>query len=469
MGVLATLHGLSARAPREAVVVELGCGEGGNLLSLAALYPGARFVGLDASTAAVARANEFAAALGLGNTTFHAVASEADGEVPDVGRADYIIALDVCSHLAQDARQAFFAAIASMLTPGGTAVIGFDTLPGATDFEPLRALMRFHVKNVADPVLAVRQARGIVDWHIERVARLHTEGRVSVLRPLVAELARMPDEALLQMLREETYEPLSLIDFSNEIEAVGLRWLTNARMDEARSAALPESLRELARAGDPVRRQQYLDYFLMTRRRTSLICRADEPITREADPEAFSAFSIAGRVARRHILGATGVEGPLVVVSSVGETTLSEPATRLLTLLSEHMPAALRVDQLLARVDSEIPPVTALIAIAELWRADVIELTLAPPAVAHEAPAMPRTGVLQQRVAAGLVGEPFELASIASLWHRPWSLDEAEVAALALLDGSIAREHFDAEILRRLVHKGFIEQPHPEPGPASAP
>jgi len=464
MAVLATLHGLAARSAREAVVVELGCGDGTNLLSLAALYPAARFVGLDGSRDAIVRARGDATRLGLINACFHPAAGPAapdlvrDAAALELDSIDYLIALDVCSHLGRDAREAFFATLRGLLGPGGTAVLGFDTLPGATDFEPLRMLMRFHVKNVVDPAQAVRQARSILAWHIDRIFRLHGEGRVSVLRPLVAEVERMPDAQLLELLREEHYAPLSLAQFSSELEAVGLRWLTNARLDEARSSALPEPLREFARSGDAVRRQQYLDYFLMTRRRTSLVCRADEPITREASPEAFLAFSIAGRVARRHILAADAADGPLVVTSSIGETTLSEAATRLLRLLSEHVPAAVPVPDLLAR--AELARVPALIAIAELWRADVIELTLAPPTVAHSPPAFPRTGPLQQLRAAALLAESTAAGdgtvSLPSLWHRAWPLEGAELAALALLDGSIAREHFDPEVLRKLVHKAFI-------------
>jgi len=457
MAVLATLHGLAAKPARSATVLEIGCGDGANVISLAALYPAARFVGLDGSVAAIEKARALTAELGILNLELEVVD---EGALPSpsarLESADYIIALDVCSHLDAANRGAFFDAVARTLAPGGTALIGFDTLPGATDFEPLRALMRFHTKSVADPASAVRQARAIVHWHIERIANLHGEGRVPVLRVLAAELERMPDAQLFRILREETYAPLTLVDFSRELEAVGLSWLTNARLDEPRSGDLPEPLRELARGGEAVRRQQYLDYFLMTRRRTSIVCRADEPITREVSPDVFRAFSIGGRVARRHILGVGKGPEPLVVTSSVGETILSDSATLLLTLLSKHVPSAVPVEQLVAHVAPQISAEAALIAIAELWRADVVELALCPPAVAHEASAAPRTGALQRTLAAGLLEDSVEQANVPSLWHREWPLDGAEIAALATMDGTIASAHFDPETLRKLVHKGFL-------------
>jgi len=101
-----------------------------------------------------------------------------------------------------------------------------------------------------------------------------------------------------------------------------------------------------------------------------------------------------------------------------------------------------------------LSPEEALGAVAELWRADVIELSLAPPDLAHAPPELPRTGALQRHRARAAIGTSDIVGG--SLWHREWKLDAAENAALALMDGTVPAVHFEPEVMRKLVHKGFV-------------
>jgi len=55
------------------------------------------------------------------------------------------------------------------------ALVACDALPGALDFAPLRALMRFHVVRVQDPTSAIAQARAIARWHLERTRRAFSD------------------------------------------------------------------------------------------------------------------------------------------------------------------------------------------------------------------------------------------------------------------------------------------------------
>jgi len=67
LGALAALHGLQAPVAEQARVLELGCASGGNLIPLAARFPGARFLGLDLSQRQINDGQRRIAALGLDN------------------------------------------------------------------------------------------------------------------------------------------------------------------------------------------------------------------------------------------------------------------------------------------------------------------------------------------------------------------------------------------------------------------
>src|SRR5688500_10900836 len=92
----ALLMGMKPAAPEDCRVLELGCGDGGNLIPMAAALEGSEFVGLDLEPSAIARATERAAALGARNATF--VAEDLATLDPEqLGRFDYVVAHGVYS------------------------------------------------------------------------------------------------------------------------------------------------------------------------------------------------------------------------------------------------------------------------------------------------------------------------------------------------------------------------------------
>lgn len=276
---------------------------------------------------------------------------------PELPSCDYLVAHEVVSWLPPASRAGFFRACATALRPGGVLALSFDTYPGATDFEPLRELMRYHVANVADPARAVRDARGIARWHVERVARLYTEVRVSTMRRDLEAIEAADDADVLHMLRAPDYHPLLIEELARELDAAGLRWLCNARPEEPRALDLPGRLREMARVGTVVERQQYLDFFAMTRYRTSLACRADAPIAREVGADVFLplALTLAPRAPR--------LEMPV-------EPTLADV---LRETLASYSPDPIPVRDLVAPYPLE----PALAAIGELWSTGEIDVSMA--------------------------------------------------------------------------------------------
>src|SRR6476619_1779852 len=73
LAVMGRLFGLTPPAVETCRVLELGCAGGGNLIPLAQVLPGGRFVGVDLSGRQIAQAKANAEALGLANITFHAM------------------------------------------------------------------------------------------------------------------------------------------------------------------------------------------------------------------------------------------------------------------------------------------------------------------------------------------------------------------------------------------------------------
>src|SRR5215831_7041020 len=68
-----TLWGMDPAPLSHCSVLELGCGDGANLIPMALEFPGSTFVGIDLADAPIRQGQEAAAALGLVNLTLQAM------------------------------------------------------------------------------------------------------------------------------------------------------------------------------------------------------------------------------------------------------------------------------------------------------------------------------------------------------------------------------------------------------------
>jgi cyclopropane fatty-acyl-phospholipid synthase-like methyltransferase len=120
LATVATLFGLRPADPAACRVLELGCGDGGNLVPMALALPDSAFCGVDLSPSAIDRAQALSDELGLVNVDLRAADLAA---LPDVGAFDYVIAHGVYSWIAPPARDALLAACRERLAPGGVAYV----------------------------------------------------------------------------------------------------------------------------------------------------------------------------------------------------------------------------------------------------------------------------------------------------------------------------------------------------------
>ena len=90
LATLATLFGMRPAPVENCRVLELGCGEGGNLLPMAFALRQSMFVGIDLAASAIGKAREETRALALTNVDFHC-ADLMEWTPPD-GPFDYVIA-----------------------------------------------------------------------------------------------------------------------------------------------------------------------------------------------------------------------------------------------------------------------------------------------------------------------------------------------------------------------------------------
>lgn len=127
-GAVARKAGVDAGNPAIASILEIGCGTGHHLLSLAKRWPEASCTGLDVSGRWIARARLLARLACVENVQFREV-SVLDFEGEGSGY-DYVVAHGVFSWVVDEVKVGLMDFIGKKLAPGGVATVSFNVAAG---------------------------------------------------------------------------------------------------------------------------------------------------------------------------------------------------------------------------------------------------------------------------------------------------------------------------------------------------
>ena len=402
LATVATLFGLRPAPPDACRGLELGCGDGGNLVPMAYGLPGSTFTGIDLSARAIERARALAGALGLENVRF---------EQGDLGAAtgefDYVIAHGVYSWIEPAARDALLAACRECLGPNGVAYVSYDVLPGGHRREITRQMLRWHLRDVAEPADRIAKARELL--------RLVADAG----QPEAEQALQQGDAALFHDELAPHHEAVLFADFVAHAGRHGLRFLAEADVFEMDASALPEPI------ADPIEREQYLDFFKGRMFRQTLLVHAGAELL-PGGPEVV-----------RGMLAATPAEqvaegefrGPLGATL----TTDHEAVKAALERLGDAWPAALPVAEL-----GDEEAVTEMLRRA--YAANLVRLHVWAPELATVPSERPVAGALARLQAA-------EGTRVTTLLHGSLEIgDERGRRLIGLLDGTRDRAALAAEM-----------------------
>jgi len=129
LAIASILHGGPRPNLSEYRVLELGCGDGSNLLPLAYYRRNANFVGVDGARSQISIADSGKEILKLSNISFiHADFLEVDRQLE--GQFDFIIAHGIFSWVPNNVRDALLGLCAYRLRPEGLLYLNYNTYPG---------------------------------------------------------------------------------------------------------------------------------------------------------------------------------------------------------------------------------------------------------------------------------------------------------------------------------------------------
>lgn len=450
LATIATLHGLAAAPVERCRVLELGCGDGTNLIAMAYACPGGEFVGVDLAQTAVDRGREMIAALGLGNITLHALDL---GQVPDHwGPFDYVLAHGLYSWVPEPVRDALMHLCRRVLADTGLAYVSYNCQPGGHLREPVRRMCQFHVRQIQDPAEQVRQARALVKFLAD--ARPQPDPWQGLLQ---AQLERMDQQADAVFYHDDlspAHRAFYFFEFVQHAADHQLQYLSEASLTDTLEQEFPaEVLAQLPPlAGDTLLAgEQYRDFLRGRAFRQTLLVRRETAVDRSFNPGRLAALWLAANVrAARDGLdpaapGEADFHGPKGAVIATAEPL----AKAALLELGEAWPAWLTFSELLDRARRRLgggpagPEAGAGLAafLLRCYRLGFAELHAWPAPFASRVPERPRASALARLVARSAWGVP-------TLRHLVLSLDDPLARwLLPLLDGSRDRAALGRELV----------------------
>ena len=273
IAAVAALCGHAGTPRRGYRVLELGCGSGANLMSMALAAPESDFVGTDLAPTAVEIASAVAKTAGLTNVRFEARDILAPG-TPE-GPFDYIIAHGVYAWGPPAGRARILPLGAELLAPEGVAAISYNVRPGCHIRQVIRDQLLHATRGIADPGEKLKRARDFLKYQIEgwNVG----DPYCAALR-LEAEAALKRDPGVLYHDElGDWFDPQMLSEVVAAARAAGLDYLCDSHISFMGEALFPGRATEAARrwtGGDWVGFEQMLDFTGMRRFRRSVFTRA---------------------------------------------------------------------------------------------------------------------------------------------------------------------------------------------------
>lgn len=291
MATIAALHGIAPAPPERCRMLEVGCGDGENLIALALTAPESQFVGFDLARGGVEHGQAVIAELGLRNVRLE----QADLMQFVAGaKFDYIVAHGFLSWVPRPVQHKLLELCREGLAPNGVAYISYNAFPGCHIRHMLRDMMRIHTAGISEPRQKIQQARAFAQFL--RDGQTESDEYAAILRKEAEWVLNRDSDALL------FHDDLADINFPfwfREFAALaahhGMQFLSEADYYEMQVRAFPPATVEaLTQLGENVlAREQYLDFLKCRRFRQSLIVHEGVAIKRIPSAEAVRELLVA--------------------------------------------------------------------------------------------------------------------------------------------------------------------------------
>jgi SAM-dependent methyltransferase len=445
LAAVATLFGMAPTPVERCRVLELACGDGGNLIPMAYVFPESTFVGIDLASRPIDAGRALIERAGLRNISLF---SQDLRTLPaEFGTFDYIIAHGLYAWVAPPVQDRILAVCRAHLAPQGVAFVSYNAFPGSHVRQMLREMMQYHVRDIADPAERVFAGKALLGF-LRRAWPRPDDLKHWVGLEAEAAINRTRDTLYHDELSEE-YHPAYFHQFAAHAARHQLQYLAETEFHEMNDTGLPPEARETLRKLGPDRileKEQYLDFVKCRIFRQTLLCRKEVALRREIP------LAIVGRYhveTRAQALGRDPLPGESIEYKGPrggSMTTTDSVIQGMMSRLERTWPQGIPFDRLLS---GELPPAQLGGLVLQMYAAGIVDLRLRAGSFVSEAGERPEASRLAR-------AQLRQSGLATNLRHEDVHFEDESIRAMVgLLDGTRDR----TALLRDLASAGIPGDP----------
>ena len=290
LALSARVFGMETVPVENARVLELGCGDGSNIINMAFNLPDAEFVGVDGSTVHIARGRRMMDAAGVNNVRLEAM--DITHIQDQLGTFDYIICHGVFSWVPEGVRNHILRICREQLSPLGIAYVSYNAYPGWKQYEMLRDMMHFHVARQQEQDEKILQARAMIQFLSAHIPDTEHDPYGRFIAAQEGFIMGLSDEYLYHEYLEAHNQPYWFYEFVELLNNNALQYLGDTDLNSMLSLHLPSHTQEILHniSSSQYDLEQYMDMLRGRRFRCSLFVHHAREITREIEPGVFMDF-----------------------------------------------------------------------------------------------------------------------------------------------------------------------------------
>lgn len=460
LAVAGKLMGLDPAPIDRCSVLELGCATGGNLLPIAAMYPGSRFVGIDLSPRQIEMGQLAVKQTGATNIDLRAMSIT--DITPEFGQFDYIICHGVYTWVPEAVAEKILEVCRENLTAHGIAYISYNTYPGWHQRGMIREMLQYHAAHFQDPHQRVAECRRFVELLAQHAPK-GEEGFHAIIEEEAELIRKEEDFYVFHEHLEDSNAPIYFHEFAQRLARHGLQFLGEAPLSAGavglRASTLHGFLKEFPE--DPIEQEQYFDFVRNRTFRRSLVCHAGLELRRPPLWEPIETMHVESlaRPASQDINLYDQSEAAFELMDG-HELKMSHPHLKTaIKVLHEQWPGTMAFAELCQRLRDRLEDNGVEVNQAfsqsiarmlyQLYLGAIVDLHTLPPPICLRPSGRP-VAFSVSRMEAGQ-----EMRQVTNLRHRTVKLDGFDLVVLRNLDGSCTIQELIAR-LHTAINQGEL-------------
>lgn len=267
IATVSSLLGHKVNDPSKSRILEIGCGTGEHIITIASSYPESYCLGVDLSPVQINMGLEFIKKLQLENIEL----SVSDFNNLKAEKFDYIIAHGLMSWIPINEQKNLLETIQKHLTNEGIAYISYNTFPGWHEKKIIREIM-LGASNLENNIVE-RAKAGLLRLSQAELALKNDTSAYSVsIQEHHKKFQKLPIWYIAHEYMEPNNNPFYFEEFSSLLNTCSLEFLGEINLDSMIASNYPATFSKiLEKEENLIKREQLSDYFLNRSFRESLI------------------------------------------------------------------------------------------------------------------------------------------------------------------------------------------------------